>query len=1362
MFSPQSAGVKNVTLSMQPSFFCCSYNPTTPDEANIKVTLTGIVMTMPTPTPTPTVEPTATPTPTFTPDLTVTPTPAITFTPSPTPMPVPITVFPPPPTPQANSVSPATPEGQADRLMEQGIALYQRGALQEALTPFQAAQTIYHELANPKKEANALNWLGLTSTSLRDFPRAIEAFQQALTLSRESGDRVNAGRMVSNLALVYAQQGQDALAVKYFQDALTMARESGDSAIQQNILRNIGVIAARQPQAAEAIAVYQQIAAIYHQTGDARNEAEMLKKMGEIALQQGDYAAAVTYYDQSLNRLRNLDAHIGQVLALLEQGDVYAKDGLNDDAIEAYRRAMGIIHDAGVSDMTLPVAQKAIYARTMAAAKTVAARDPEKARALTKQADAFLQDREPAAPSTPTPIPGYMIKREQPTPTPIPTPTPLPPTISQPLSLASPSQKPIAAPTNTPVLTATPTATPAIRPAVTPVKPYVPAEPATRTLWQKAEDYKLRADIYYKNREYNDALKIITCEIPLRHQLTDRDGLLNALERKLKILQASKAPLSEQAAVISTMADLLMLSGQDEAAISALTQFIDQCQSGKPAPQIVDAWNRLGLLQLRQGRFAEAEQAFIQADKISNRLSKKQRTPALLAKTANNQGLLWYLLGEYPKAAAAFQTALQLMQAAKDAYGTAVVCNQLALVAYQTAQQQASQGQLEKAQQTYSQALVLFRRALAIVEQIGDRAAQGTILNNLGLTSARMLAFYWRAGEAAGAEGNAVQASGYYQAAWQGYQQAYSAYQDALQIIRAAGGRAGESATLHNLGQLYATINLDAQALESLAQALAIEQAIGNRIDAARTLGEIGWLYERQGRFEQALDYYQQAIAGQEQLRTAARIEEFKISLAAQAFDVYQRAIVLLMRMQRPEEAFSLAERAHDRTLLDLLGNTRIPIRSGVDQDVLRQEQTVRTELVNLNMRLSQELRKPIATDNTRTIDSLKAEITQKQADYEQLLIRIKALNPAYASLISVNPLPLTDLQKTLDDQTTLLSYVVTPGETIAFVITRDAFESFEIPVREAELADAIKMARLTNAGSSAAVLRSLQQLYTWLITPVEPALKTKFVGIIPHGVLSYLPFEALIQGTASADNSDDFRRQRYFGDEHLLFSLPSASVLQFMQLKQKLNDGKLLVMAYQGYPPLRYAEQEARDIAGIRATDLLLGKQATKAALQARANQYSILHLSAHGELNQISSLFSGLQLADGTLAIQEIFGLDLTHVNLVVLSACHTQLATRLGAQNSGREIIALNRALLYAGVPSVAASLWNVNDKATHDLMIAFYTFLTQGLSPAESLQQARMEIRKTYPHPHYWAAFVLTGDPGTRQATAVTDVAASKEK
>ena len=109
--------------------------------------------------------------------------------------------------------------------------------------------------------------------------------------------------------------------------------------------------------------------------------------------------------------------------------------------------------------------------------------------------------------------------------------------------------------------------------------------------------------------------------------------------------------------------------------------------------------------------------------------------------------------------------------------------------------------------------------------------------------------------------------------------------------------------------------------------------------------------------------------------------------------------------------------------------------------------------------------------------------------------------------------------------------------------------------------------------------------------------------------------------------------------------------------------------------------------------------------------------------------------------MEVHEVYRLDLKKADLVVLSSCQTQL----GKQSLGDDIVSLNRAFIYAGTPTVIASLWSVKEQPTAELMIAFFKNLKNGMSKAAALQAAQVQTRAKNPNPYFWAGFVLTGEP-----------------
>jgi CHAT domain-containing protein len=105
------------------------------------------------------------------------------------------------------------------------------------------------------------------------------------------------------------------------------------------------------------------------------------------------------------------------------------------------------------------------------------------------------------------------------------------------------------------------------------------------------------------------------------------------------------------------------------------------------------------------------------------------------------------------------------------------------------------------------------------------------------------------------------------------------------------------------------------------------------------------------------------------------------------------------------------------------------------------------------------------------------------------------------------------------------------------------------------------------------------------------------------------------------------------------------------------------------------------------------------------------------------------------------DTIGGDIT-AELVVLSACQSGLSLVM----EGDEWMGLPRAFLRAGAARVLASLWDVDDRATRELMSAFAIALKSSPEkPAEALRSAQVQIIEQHPHPYFWAGFAMLGTP-----------------
>lgn len=190
--------------------------------------------------------------------------------------------------------------------------------------------------------------------------------------------------------------------------------------------------------------------------------------------------------------------------------------------------------------------------------------------------------------------------------------------------------------------------------------------------------------------------------------------------------------------------------------------------------------------------------------------------------------------------------------------------------------------------------------------------------------------------------------------------------------------------------------------------------------------------------------------------------------------------------------------------------------------------------------------------------------------------------------------------------------------------------------------------------------------------------------------------------------------------------------------------------------------------------TNIFTQKQASEENFK-KINSPSLLHIATHGfflqesqstgdkvfgiEVNQAKDnplLRSGLMLADaeqtmetatqgteassannGVLTAYEVITLDLKNTDLVVLSACETGL----GEIKSGEGVYGLQRAFQVAGAESVIMSLWKVSDEATKQLMTTFYEEWMSGKDKEQAFFTAQKSLRKDFPEPYYWGAFVM---------------------
>jgi CHAT domain-containing protein/tetratricopeptide (TPR) repeat protein len=611
--------------------------------------------------------------------------------------------------------------------------------------------------------------------------------------------------------------------------------------------------------------------------------------------------------------------------------------------------------------------------------------------------------------------------------------------------------------------------------------------------------------------------------------------------------------------------------------------------------------------------------------------------------------------------------------------------------------------------------------------------------------------------------------------------------QRALAYYRATGNKRSEVSALLALGKTYRQMGAWRDAASTFQQALAISREAAAGFSETPLLGELAQVARDEGRLEDAerllVEVLEKFDAERRSLLAPSLSATF-LSGAQNWYDVYAD---LLMRLNvaQPQRgydtrAWSAAERAKAWGLLEMLAESRSDVSRGVDRSLLDQRQRLWAEMT---ARAAASQRSPSgqAAGRTQTaIDDLAARLQVVEA-------RIRAANPAYVDLIEPRAVTTSELQQQLlDSDTVLLEFALGDDESWVWAIAPDTFETYTLASRSKIDAAARRLYDLLTvrqsktgprqpqqdariAEADAAMPAAAAELSRLLLAPIDSRLRREWrdkrLVVVASGSLEYVPFGILPLSTG-----------RQLLQDHEVVNLPSATVLAALRRGAARRPPATRTLALiadpvfdasdsrvsrersdtrGGFARLPFSREEAAAIAqlvprpgSLHATDF----KATHAlAVGGELSHYRFVHFATHGLLNSRHPELSGLVLSlvdergrpqNGFLRLKEIYDLQLA-ADVVVLSACQTAL----GKEIKGEGLVGLTRGFMYAGARRVVASLWQVDDLATAQLMKTFYQrMLKDGLRPAAALRSAQLEMMKQdrWAAPYYWAAFTMQGE------------------
>jgi CHAT domain-containing protein/Tol biopolymer transport system component len=655
----------------------------------------------------------------------------------------------------------------------------------------------------------------------------------------------------------------------------------------------------------------------------------------------------------------------------------------------------------------------------------------------------------------------------------------------------------------------------------------------------------------------------------------------------------------------------------------------------------------------------------------------------------NTSGLTWWTLGKNERSLRDLQRALEIaksLEIRRDEVATTY--NNIGLV--------------QRDQHKFEQALKTLNQALAIDKQIGSRWAIAYDLRNIGLT-------HIHSGDP---------------------QKALPLLKQALSLSVDIGNTVNQAKVLVALANCHFQSGDNEQARDHFKHALSLSRQMALRETIWRSLYGLGRIDKQKGNLAEARIHFLEALDVIENMRSEIDISQLRDSFVVDKMEVYEALVSVLLNMGRKEEAFFTAERSRARNLIDLLGNQQLRLGQGTEQKLYDQMASLKASILEQEQLVAQTEDKEASRIYRKTLDDLEDR-------YKDLLLQIQTNQPELASLITVDPLSAHKVIDLLDPGVILLSYYLLPQEIVCWVLKANDMHSVRIPVDRGRVDNLVIEFRRTLQNLEPYETRN-QELSSLLLEPVAHHLKqAQQIGIIPHRILHYLSFAPLTYGGSS------------FVETSPLFYLPSASVLRYT-LPRRRTENSPQVLAV-GNPALEtpqlelpFAEHEVQSIGwNFSRLTKLMREEATESWLVDNVHRFNVVHIASHGTYEPLNPLFSSLKLSqdpyeDGDLKASEIFGLNI-EADMVVLSACQSGL----GEIRAGDEVVGLNRAFMFAGTHALVSSLWRVSDITTAILMKQFYREYNRA-SKAASLQRAMLHVRNYYPHPGYWAAFILTGD------------------
>ena len=705
------------------------------------------------------------------------------------------------------------------------------------------------------------------------------------------------------------------------------------------------------------------------------------------------------------------------------------------------------------------------------------------------------------------------------------------------------------------------------------------------------------------------------------------------------------------------------------------------------AARLYEAEQRLGLMSRALTQLAQAYQALGQySDALKNlELALTAATSsgdrAQIADVLGRIGNVYIAIGPADSAQKFLNQGLDAAKELNNQELAAIILNNL--------------GNLLTAQKKYSEALAAYTESAALAQARNNAPLAARAMINAATASIRDKQF----------------------------KEAKALLDDASQQIRAMEPTSDKVTGLISIGLGYLSLRSSMPdskdaffvlAHGMFSEAGAMAENIGDRRAASYAWGYLGKLYEEENRYAEALQLTRRAIFAAQQVNSPDSLYLWE-----------WQAGRLLTKTGTIDDAIGAYRRAV-RTLQSI--RSELSVSYGAPQTSFRESVgPVYFELVDLLLQRAASLpdRQQAGAYLIEARESVELFKSAELRDYfrddcvDNALAKITELDAIAKSAVVIYPI-------LLPDRTELLVSLPTGLKRISVSV---GAETLTKEVREFRH----KLEKRTTRE----YLPHAQKLYDWLIRPLESDLSSLPIDtlvFVPDGALRTIPMAALHDG------------KQFLIAKYGVGITPSLSLSDPRAIKRE--NMKVLAVgvteAVQGFPALPNVAVELKEMQALLGSTTLVDREFLAANLEnsLKKEQFSIVHVASHGEFgNDVDNTF--LLTYDAKVSLDRlnqmigVFRFRDDPLELLTLSACDT-------AAGDDRAALGLAGMAIKAGARSALATLWNINDEASADLVIDFYRELKDtSVSRAVALQRAQLKAlaNPRYDHPGFWSPFLL---------------------